>query len=244
MLFGGMEALAYNNNRRTNNVKLFEFGKTYHNYPDGRAEKKHLALTISGNQEEDNWIGHSEKSDFFYAKGIITSILSRLGISDYSEKSVKSDIFSEGLSVVKNKKTLVDFGVVKKKITKAFAVEGEAIYADFNWDAVLEEIPSHNFNVAPIPKFPQVKRDFALLLDDTISFDVLKESALQTERELLKEVTLFDVYTGKSLPKGKKSYALSFTIQDEKKTLTDKQIDKIMKKLQQRFESDFGASLR
>ncbi len=244
MLFGGLEALIYNNNRKLHNIKLFEFGKTYHNYPDGRSEKKHLAIIVAGDKLEETWTSLSEKSSFFYLKGIVTSILKRLGISEYTEKTAKSDIFLEGLSFTKKKKALVEFGVVSKKITKAFDIESETLYADFNWDAVLEEIPSHNFVVRPIPKFPQVKRDFALLLDDSVSFDSLREAAIQTERHLLKEVTLFDVYTGKKLPKGKKSYALSFTLQDEKKTLTDKQIDKIMSKLQQRFEKDFGASLR
>jgi len=244
MLFGGLEALAYNNNRRMNNVKLFEFGKTYHNYPEGREEKKHLSLIIAGQKTDDTWTGASSKSDFFYGKGIISAILERLGIHDFTEKGLKNDAFSEGISLVKNKKTLVEFGIVKKKITKHFDIEAETLYADFHWDTVLLEIPTESFKVQPIPKFPKVKRDFALLLDNTVTFSELKEAALQTERNLLKEVSLFDVYTGKNLPEGKKSYAVSFTIQDDKKTLTDKQIDKIMNKLQQRFEKDFGATLR
>lgn len=244
MLFGGLEALAYNNNRRTHNVKLFEFGKTYHAYGSGYTENKHLTMIISGNKEDDSWAGNTQKSDFFYTKGVVTAILDRLGISGYFEKGLSNDIFSEGLQLEKNKKTLVAFGVVKKKIAKHFGVDGETLYADFNWDAVLEEIPRGNLVMASIPKFPYVTRDFALLLDDSVSFEGLKEAAMKTEKDLLKEVTLFDVYMGKNLPKGKKSYALSFTIQDEKKTLTDKQVDKIMKKLQDRFEKDFGASLR
>jgi phenylalanyl-tRNA synthetase beta chain len=244
MLFGGLEALAYNNNRKINNVKLFEFGKTYHNYPEGRAEKKHLTLIISGTKSEDSWTSVSSKTDFFFGKGIITSLLDRLGIENYSEKGVKNDIFSEGISLVKNKKTLVEFGVIKKKVAKQLDVESELIYADFDWDIVLDEISIQNKLVKPISKFPKVKRDFALLLDEPVTFEALKLAAFQTEKNLLKEVSLFDVFTGKKLPKGKKSYALSFTIQDENKTLTDKQIDKIMQKLQKKFESDFGATLR
>ncbi|MCW9037554.1 MAG: phenylalanine--tRNA ligase subunit beta, partial [Altibacter sp.] len=157
---------------------------------------------------------------------------------------VKSDLYSEGICFVKGKKTLVEFGVLRKKLASAFDIDAETLYANFNWDLVLEEIPTATFEMKPIPKFPEVTRDFALLLDNTVAFESLKDAAFQTERSLLKEVTLFDVFTGKKLPAGKKSYALSFTLQDENKTLTDKQIDKIMAKLQKRFETDFGATLR
>lgn len=244
MLFGGLESLAFNRNRRATSLQLFEFGKTYHNYTNGREEKKHLSLILSGKKHDDSWTLPKEQMSFFYLKGIVTSILDRLGVSSHSEKAIGNDLFSEGLSFVKNKRTLVEFGVVSKKIAKHFDVDTEVFYADFNWDAVLEEIPTTNFQVQSIPKFPKVKRDFALLLDESVPFEALQKAALQTEKELLKEVSLFDVYTGKNLPKGKKSYALSFTLQDERKTLTDKQIEKIMNKLQRRFEKDFGATLR
>lgn len=244
MLFGAMEALSYNNNRKVQDVKLFEFGKTYHNYSDGRAEKKHMTLILSGARGEDSWSRENKQTDFFYLKGIVRAVLDRLGIEDISEKSASNDIFSEGLEFTIGKKGLVEFGLLNKKIKKQFDVNGEVLYADFNWDLVLASLSTANFKLKPIPKYPMVKRDFALLLDEHISFGKLKEAALQTEKNLLKEVSLFDVYTGKKLPKGKKSYALSFTLQDDRKTLTDKQIDKIMTKLQQLFEKDFGASLR
>lgn len=245
MLFGGLQSLAYNSNRRQSNISLFEFGKTYHNFPNGKEEKKHLSILVSGNQTEDNWIQNpSMKGDFHFLKGVVVSILNRLGIKDISEKSLKNDLFAEGISLSHNKKALVSLGIITRKATKNFGIEAEILFADFDWDSVLEMITTANVMVKPIPKFPRVKRDFALLLDDPITFNELKISAMQTERELLKEVTLFDVYTGKNLPDGKKSYALSFTLQDENKTLTDKQIDKVMTKLQQRFEKDFGAALR
>jgi phenylalanyl-tRNA synthetase beta chain len=244
MLFGAMEALSYNINRKIKDIKLFEFGVTYHNYPDGRSENKHLTITVSGSRNEQSWTIPSKKSEFFYFKGVVVAVLERLGISGYSEKMAKTDIFSEGLIFALGKNTLVEFGLINKKIKNHFDVEPETLFADFNWNLILETISAENFKLKPIPKYPSVKRDFALLLDNDVSFGKLKEAALQTEKQLLKEVSLFDVYTGKNLPKGKKSYALSFTLQDDKKTLTDKQIDKIMTKLQQRFEKDFGASLR
>lgn len=244
MLFGALEAVAYNNNRRMPNVKLFEFGKTYHNFPGGRDEKKHLTLTINGDRTQDSWATTKRESDFFFGKGIITTVLDKLGINGWTERGLKNDLFSEGITISKGKNALVEFGLVSKKVAKHFAIDTPVLFADFQWDAILTEIPTTNFILQPIPKFPKVKRDFALLLDNEVTFDTLKTAALQTEKQLLKEVSLFDVYTGKNLPKGKKSYALSFTLQDERKTLTDTQIDKIMNKLQQRFEKDFGAQLR
>ena len=244
MLFGALEALRYNQNRKMPNVKLFEFGKTYHNFPSGREEHKHMSLLVSGNILEDSWATAQKTTTFFYLKGIVTSIFERLGISGTSEKQAKNAVLAEGIALSKGKKTLVEFGVLKKQVLKAFDVEVETLYADFNWDAILAEISSATFHVAPIPKFPKVKRDFALLLDESISFSALQEAAFATEKKLLQDVHLFDVYTGKNLPKGKKSYALSFTLLDERKTLTDAQIEKIMKKLQNRFETDFGAELR
>ena len=244
MLFGALEVLAYNSNRKAGNIKMFEFGKTYHNYPNGKEEKKHLALIVSGLKHDDNWTNVSMKSDFFYTKGVVIAILERLGIDNYSENGLKSDLISEGVSLVKNNKTLVDFGVVSKKVTSQLQVDNETHFVDFHWDSVLEEIETSNHLFEPISKFPKVKRDFALLLDNNITFEALKNAAFQTEKSLLKAVNLFDVYTGNKLPEGKKSYALSFTIQDQKKTLTDKQVDKIMNKLQKRFENDFEATLR
>ncbi|MGK0386796.1 MAG: phenylalanyl-tRNA synthetase beta chain [Patiriisocius sp.] len=244
MLFGGLESLAYNTNRKATNVKLFEFGNTYKNFTSGREENKHMSLLLTGNKTEDSWATETQKGDFFFFKGVIISVLSRLGITTISEKEVKSDLFSEGLTLSSKKHTLMSFGLVTKKISKHFGIDAEVLYADFDWSTILTLLNKHNFVVQPISKFPKVKRDFALLIDESVGFGDLKDTAFQTEKGLLKEVHLFDVYTGKNLPKGKKSYAISFTLQDENKTLTDKQIDKIMNKLQQRFEKDFGAKLR
>ena len=244
MLFNALEALSFNSNRKISDLKLFEFGKTYHQYDTGRQEPKHLSLLVSGLKGDKNWISPSSKSTFFYFKGFVINVLDRLGITDYSENGTKDENFSEGLSFSKNDKLLVEFGTINKSITAAFGIDAETFYADFKWDEVLEEIATDNFKLKAIPKFPKVKRDLALLIDESITFDSLKKTAQKTEKKLLKNINLFDVYTGSELPEGKKSYALSFTLQDEKRTLTDKQIDKIMKKLHQNFESEFGASLR
>lgn len=244
MLFSGLETIEYNSNRKNSNLRLFEFGKTYHGFPGGRAENKHLSLFLTGMRTEGNWAVADSKSDFFFGKGTVSVILERLGLNGFTEEGVENDVFSEGIGFKRNKETLVEFGIIKKAIAKKLDIDAEVFYADFNWDIVLKQISTKNFNLKPIAKFPGSERDFALLLDDSVKFVDLKNAALSTEKKLLKEVTLFDVYTGKNLPEGKKSYAINFTFQDEHKTLTDKQVDKIMSKLKLRFETDFGASLR
>lgn len=244
LLFSGLEAISHNINRKQQDLRLFEFGKTYHHYNENRVENKHLTLFATGNQNKENWHYISKKSDFFFLKGSIIAVLERLGVSRFNESPIKSDLFSEGLSLNLGKTKLVDFGLVKKSILKHFDISQEVLFANFNWDAVLEVVKRNNITFKAIPKYPEVKRDFALLLDDGVTFESIYKIAKQSEKQLLKSVNLFDVYQGKNLPKGKKSYAVSFTIQDENKTLTDKQIDKIMNKLQANFEKQLGAELR
>lgn len=244
MLFSGLEAIAHNSKRKNSDLKFFEFGKTYHNFPGSRTETKHLSLFITGCKTQGNWASPETKSNFFFGKGTIEALMHRLGLSDFIEEATENDVFSEGITLKRNKEVVVDLGIVKKKITKELDIDAEVFYADFNWSVVLKQISTKNFKLKPIAKFQAAQRDFALLLDESVRYGDLRQAAFQTEKKLLKTVTLFDVYKGKNLPAGKKSYALSFTIQDGKKTLTDKQIDKIMGKLQQTFEKDFGATLR
>ncbi|MFC4721636.1 phenylalanine--tRNA ligase subunit beta [Geojedonia litorea] len=244
LLFSGLEAVSYNLNRKRLDLKLFEFGKTYHNYNGKREELKRLALFITGDRNNDRWTNTVKKSDFFYLKGTITALFERLGLSQLKSSPVTNDVLSEGLLLSSGKTTLVEFGIVQKKILKHFGIGQEVLFADINWDNVIQLSKNNSVVFKDLPKYPEVRRDFALLLDDNISFDQIYNIAIQSEKQLLKEVDLFDVYQGKNLPKGKKSYAVSFTIQDENKTLTDKQIDKIMKKLQSNFEKELGAELR
>lgn len=244
LLFSGLEAIAHNINRRQTSLKLFEFGKTYHNYNETREEHKHLSLLVTGNKTAERWNAENKPSDFFYLKGNVDAILNRLGISRARTSPIKNDVFSEGLSLGLGKTKLVDFGIVKKSILKKFGISQEVLFADFNWDNILEVAKRNKITFTDIPKYPEVRRDFALLLDQSVSFEEIHKIANQSEKQLLKNVNLFDVYEGKNLPKGKKSYAVSFTLQDEHKTLTDKQIDKIMSKLQSNFENQLGAELR
>ncbi|HKJ48170.1 MAG TPA: phenylalanine--tRNA ligase subunit beta, partial [Christiangramia sp.] len=244
MLFSGLEAISYNINRKRSNIRIFEFGKTYHSFVGGREEKKHLSLFITGEKTAESWNNSPGTGNFFYLKGVINSIFEKLGIKGLKMKSGKSDVFSEGISLSSKKAKLVEFGVVKKSILKKMDIDQEVIYADFNWDEVIETAKQQKTSFTSIPKYPSVRRDFALLLDESVTYDEIEQIARQTEKKMLTNVNLFDVYQGKNLPEGKKSYAVSFIFQDEHKTLTDKQVDKMMNKLQHRFEKELKAELR
>ena len=212
LLFSGLEAISFNINRKRGDLKLFEFGKTYHGYNDKREELKHLSVFVTGNQNIENWNAPNKKSDFFFLKGNIVSVLERLGITRFNESPIANDVFSEGLSFGLGKLKLVDFGMIKKPILKHFDISQEVLFADFNWDAILEVVKRSSVTFKPIPKYPEVRRDFALLIDDKVTFESIYKIAKQSEKQLLKSVNLFDVYQGKNLPEGKKSYAVSFYI--------------------------------
>jgi phenylalanyl-tRNA synthetase beta chain len=243
LLFSGLEAISYNINRRNSDLKLFEFGKTYHKFPAGYEEHKHLTMFITGNRNQESWTNTQKPTDFFLFKGYVNGVLSRLGIQKTQNLPMTSDVFSEGIAIGFGNDILVEYGVVKKSVLKHFDIKQEVLYADFNWALILKLL-SNKIKYVEIPKYPEVRRDLSLLLDDSVSFDAVYNLARQTEKSLLKDISLFDVYQGQNLPEGKKSYAVSFAIQDNTKTLTDVQIDKIMSKLQKNFETELGASLR
>ena len=243
MLFSGLEAVSYNINRRNPDLKLFEFGKTYHRLLSGNEERKHLSLFLTGKKNPESWAHEAQLADFFLLKSFIVSILSRLGIEKTKSQLVDNDVFAEGISIAVGQNVLVEFGSLQKSILKRFDLKQEVFYADFNWDLILKQL-NNKIKFVEIPKFPEVRRDLALLVDDHITFEEIALLAKQTEKSLLQKTNLFDVYTGSNLPDGKKSYAISFIIQDKTKTLTDHQIDGVMEKLKISFESEIGAVLR
>jgi len=243
LLFSGLEAIAYNCNRKNNDLKLFEFGKSYKKILSGFEEKKHLAVYMTGNKAKESWATNSETSDFYYFKGYIAAVLNRLGYTKINHLPITLDTLSEGISIANGNDILVEIGTVKKSVLKHFDIKQEVFYAEFNWDLVLKLL-STRIKFQEISKYPEVRRDLALLLDHNIAFDAIYKMAQNTEKSLLKDINLFDVYEGKNLPEGKKSYALSFILQDENKTLTDSQIEKTMGKLQSIFEKELGATLR
>jgi phenylalanyl-tRNA synthetase beta chain len=243
MLYAGLESLSYNINRKNSNIKFFEFGKTYHKDLNGYVEPKHLSLLITGNKNEDHWLIKKENSNFFLLKSYVLGIINRLGIEKTEEKPSEYFCFSDALSISNNHGILVEFGILKKSILREFDIKQEVFYADFNWDLILKSLNA-KIKFKEISKFPEVKRDLALLLDNSVKYVDLHQKALKTEKSLLKNISLFDVYEGEKLPEGKKSYALSFILQDENKTLTDDQIDKTMTKIQKVYQEEFGAILR
>lgn len=243
LLFSGLENISFNLNRKNENLKFFEFGKTYRKKNNKILENKHLSIFIVGNRTQESWVNPSKKVDFFYSKGILESILNKLGLN-YQTKALKTDVFTEAISYQINKKQCIKLGRLSTKVTHKFDVSEDVMFADIDWDALLQESSQHKFTSQEIPKFPEVRRDFALLLDEHISFKEIEDIAYKVDRKLLQQVNLFDVYEGKNLPEGKKSYAVSFIFRDQYKTLTDKQVDKLMAKLQKQFETKLQAELR
>ena len=244
LLFSGLEAISFNINRKKSNLRLFEFGKSYHKVENGYDERKHLCLYLTGNKSAESWNTATTKSDFFMMKGYIKALLTRIGLDQkVSSLPVENDVFSEGLGLAIGKETIAEFGIVKKSVLKSFDIKQEVVYADVNW-AAIQKYVSNKLKLVEISKFPEVRRDLALLVDKEVTFESIYKIAKLTDKTLIKEVSLFDVYEGNNLPENKKSYAISFIMNDDKKTLEEKQIEKVMQKLQANFEKEVGATLR
>ena len=244
LIFSGLEAIAFNINRQQSDLKLFEFGKTYHNFEANKEEHNHLTVFVTGNKAEKRWNSEETNVDYFYLKGLVTAVFERLGIQKLKTSPLSNDVFSEGQQLSVGKNSVVEFGSLKPAVLKSFGISQSVFCANFNWDNLLKVINQQAIKFKSISKYPEVKRDFSLLINEDITFETLYKLAKQTENNFLKDINLFDVYTGDKLAKGKKSYAISFTLQDKNKTLNDVQIDKIMSKIQKRFESELGAELR
>lgn len=244
LLFSALEAVAYNQKRKNPDLKLFEFGKTYHMVDGVYEEEQQLSLTITGAQHTQQWNQPSQPVSFYDIKAAVDALVKRLNIRDLKTEDLESVHFSYGLQYVKGQKTLVKFGAISTKALKKADVNGMVYCAVFNWELLLKAIRKNKITYKEVAKFPAVRRDLSLLIDRQVTFDALKNIAERTERKLLKSVGVFDVYVGDKLPAGKKSYALSFELQDEEKTLTDKQIDSVIQKLILNFEKEVGAEIR
>ncbi|MDA9970262.1 phenylalanine--tRNA ligase subunit beta [Flavobacteriaceae bacterium] len=244
LIFSGLESIAFNINRQQSDLKLFEFGKTYHNFEANKEEFNHLSIFVTGNKTEKRWNTEETAVDYFYLKGLVTAVFERLGIQKFKSSPLANDVFSEGQQLSVGKHSLVEFGSLKTSTLKSFGISQSVFCADFNWDNLLKVINQQTIKFKDISKYPEVKRDFSLLINEDVTFESIFKLAKQTENNFLKDINLFDVYTGDKLAEGKKSYAVSFTLQDKNKTLTDVQIDKIMSKIQKRIESELSAELR
>ncbi len=248
MIYSGLEAIEYNRNRKNPDLKLFEFGKTYHQKENRFKEINHLTLFVTGKKQESSWNGDQSSADFFYLKSFVKNILERLGInfhtSKLSETPLQSELISSGLSIQTNEKNLVQYGPLKKYQLKKFDITSDVFIADFNWDVLMKLIPEKDLRVQEIPKFPQVRRDLSMVIDRSMSYAEIESIAYKIEKNILKEIHLFDVYEGDKIESGKKSYAVTFILQDERQTLTETQIDKIMNRLMEAFEKQAGAVIR
>ncbi len=256
LLFGGLESICRNVNHKMPNLRFFEFGNSYHYSPEKKndedpikayTEEMHLGMWITGKRVEGSWTHPDEQSSFYELKGYVLNIVKRLGVNPGIMVCEHSDnnVFGKAL-VLKTRagKVLCEMGTVCHKILKKMDISQDVFYADLNWDNLMRAIKKNETLYHDISKFPSVSRDLALLIDKSVQFEQIEQIARQTEKKLLKSVELFDVYEGKNLPAGKKSYAVNFILQDESKTLTDKQIDAIMTKLINNLKQKLGAELR
>ncbi|MDU1892326.1 MAG: phenylalanine--tRNA ligase subunit beta [Dysgonomonas sp.] len=257
LIYGGLESIAYNRNRQNPDIKFYEFGNCYFYDASKKVEGEtlreyseefHLGLWLSGNNIDNNWAAADEKTSVYQMKAYVENILSRLGIpaSRYDYVQFSNEVYSTAIDIQpKGKgKSLGTLGIVNKKLLKAQYINTDVYYAELSWDLLMKEIKKNSITYSEISKFPAVKRDLALLLDKSVLFDQIEKIAYKAERKLLKEVSLFDVYEGKNLPEGKKSYAVNFVLRDDEKTLNDKQIESIMMRIQTSLEKELGAQLR
>lgn len=243
MLLGTLDTVAHNHNRQSENLSLFEFGRTYAKIEDGFKESNHLTITLSGSRQS-SWKRES-KNDFFVLKGLVNNLLSRMGISSYKTEEADTALFDYGISYLSGRDTLVSFGKVNGPLATKMDVKKDVFFADINWDLLTQRRSKKSALYTPLNKYPVMKRDLAVVIDNGVQFDQLETIARKTGKKLLKSVSLFDVYKNKAqLGADKKSYALSLTFEDKEKTLKDKQVEKIMSELVKKYESELGATIR
>lgn len=243
-IFSGLEVLAYNINRRQKDLKLFEFGKTYHKKGSKYIEKRHLALYQTGLQAGETWSVSAKKSEFHHLYATCMALMQYMGAKEFETSPIEgSSVFAYGLRISINKKMCVELGLIQPNLAQKFDVKQEVFYADFDWDYWVKQ-EKGDFIYQEIAKFPEVRRDLSLVINKEVNYQAIKRVAKQAEKNILKSVSIFDVYEGKNLGDGKKSYSVSFMLQDEYQTLTDKVIDATMDSLIQRFEKELGAVIR
>ncbi len=255
LLFGGLESISYNINRQNSNLRFYEFGNCYFfdntKTTNGSAankyhEEHHLALWVTGDKQEGNWSEKKQPTTYFTLKGHVENVLAKLGIaaSQLRISPGSNTIYASGVDYTYNNQLVATCGIVSKKWLRYFEIDNAVYFADLQWDAIFKQYKKHRVTFNELPKFPSVRRDLALLLDKSVAFTQLRDLAYKTERQLLTNVDLFDVYEGKGIPENKKSYALSFVLRDDNKTLNDKRIDKTMQRLIAAFKREFDAEIR
>ena len=256
LLYGGLENIIHNVNRKHADLNLYEFGNCYFFDADKTnadnklaqyREETHLGIWLSGKRNSKNWAVAESQSSAYELKAHVENILLRLGLNDDKQlihEPFSNELFASGVSIGTRQLHLVNWGIIHKQVLKGFDIDTDVYFAEFNWDALMKATRKNVVLFSELPKFPSVKRDLALLIDNNITFAEIEKIAYNSEKKLLREVTLFDVYEGRHLPEGKKSYAVNLILQDYDKTLDDKRIDNIMSKIQKNLEKELGAQLR
>lgn len=249
LLFGGLESIAYNINRKQSDIKFFEFGNTYFFNYEKEGLKKYkesamLGIWLSGKKQNEQWNALKDDVNFYTLKSYIVNILNRLGLTTEKTNTTTDGLFDFSCELIIKQKSIAKIGAVSKKVLKHFDIQQAVWYAEIDTDQLIKCLPKENLFYKEVSKFPEVRRDLALLIDKSISYEQIENIAYESEKNILKSVSIFDVYEGKNIPENKKSYALSFILQDEEKTLNDKQIEKTMEKLLHAFKEKLGAELR
>jgi phenylalanyl-tRNA synthetase beta chain len=243
MLFTGLEVCAYNINRRQKDLKLYEFGKIYYREAGKYKEEERLALYITGNIETENWQRGTQSVSYYEIAQHVSNVIAKSGLSETQQETIQDPLFEYASRIIKNDREIGKLGKVKSLILKDFGIRQELFYAELN-TSLLFNAANPKLVIQEVPKFPEVRRDLSLVLDAPVRFDEIRDLVMSTEKKLIREVIAFDVYEGENIPKGKKAYALSFTLLDETKTLTDQEIEKTMERLMNAFEKQLGAVIR
>jgi phenylalanyl-tRNA synthetase beta chain len=243
LLYSGLEVIAYNQNRKAGNLSLYEFGKSYHQADGKYSENRHLAVFLAG-KPDDNWLAKGLPYNFYHLKSTVMNILHRLGHKEFEKEVMESSPFSFSLVLKNEGVEVARLGSIAKQTLSRFDIKNEVFYADLNWSYLLEKSQFAKISFSELPKFPAVRRDLAMMVNEELPFATIEKIAQAESKKLLQEVSLFDVYKGDKIEKGKKSYAVSFVFQHPDKTLTDQEIEKVMSRLMSKFESELGAVIR
>jgi len=245
MIFSGLDVIKYNLNRKKNNLKLFEIGKEYHKSNNGKyLEKEKLSVFIYGDRNNLNWNTQNKKSDFFYLKGVVKSIIKKLGFNSVKSKPLTTNNIQEGETIYYQKSEILSYGIINDKICKKFEINENVLYAELDVNMIIDKYSDQPIHFKKISKFPEVSRDLSILIDKEVRFEDIYKTVRQINQKLIKEISLFDVFQGKNLPDDKKSYGIAFKIQDNDKTLSESEIEGLMKKIISKIEKDFKAELR
>ncbi len=245
LLFNTLEVIQHNQNRQNPDLKLMEFGKTYHKFESGFTENKRLMISVTGKLETENWNSSKDSSTFYTIKGVTKSIFKRLGLdSMLNETALKNSIYQDGIQLTILKQKVGEIGWITAEMKKHFGIKNDVFVADLDWDAILQCLNYTKIKYTELPKTFEVRRDYSLLLNSSVTFSEIETLAKACDKKILKEIGLFDVYEGKNLGKGKKSYAVSFLFQDSEQTLKDSQVDTVMGKIRTELETKLSAELR